>query len=122
MTDAKDLLLAQIQQTLRPPDTRIFTAEIEYPPDRWYRLSNEAERTPEDLAVFLAANLSPEAQVAAINAMDRARMDVETTCGLTLVMLFTRDHEGGLTVDDVQFMDDVQLTAFKMNNGRPKSQ
>ncbi len=120
MIDAKDLLLVQIQQTLRPPDTPIFTAEIEHPPECWYRLSNATTHTPEELAAFLAASRSPEDQIAVINSLDRARMDMESVCGLTLVMLFTRDREGGLTLDDVQFMDDVQLTAFKMNSGKPK--
>jgi hypothetical protein len=120
-TDAKQLLIIQIKQTIRPPDARpIFTAEIEYPPDCWYRLKDEAERTPEELADFIAKNLSPEAQVAVMSSLDRIRMDVPSTCGLTLVMLFARDHAGALVLDDVQFMDNVQLTAFKVNNEKPK--
>jgi hypothetical protein len=119
--DAKELLLIQINQTIHPPDPNpIFTAEIEYPPECWYRLKNETERTPEDLADFIAANLTPEAQIATMSGLDRARMDVTSTCGLTLVMLFSRNFEGKLTLDDVQFMDSVQLAAFKMNNGKSK--
>ena len=119
--DAAQLLLIQIRQTIAPPSpSPIFTAEIEYPPDCWYRLRNEAERTPEELAEYIVSHLSPKAQVVVINGLDRARMEVASTCGLTLVVLFTRDFEGRLTLDDIRFMDDTELTAFKMNSGKPK--
>jgi len=119
--DAKQLLLIQIEQTIQPPGpSPIFTAEIEYPPDCWYKLKNETERTPEELAAFVAENLSPREQVTFMSGLDRARMDVTSTCGLTLVALFTRDFEGKLTLDDIRFMDGVELTAFKMNNGKLK--
>jgi len=120
--DAKQLLLIQIKQTISPPvSSPIFTAEVEYPPDYWYRLKNEAERTPEELAEFIAKNLSPEAQVAVMSGLDRVRMDVTSTCGLTLVALFIRDFESKLTLDDIRFMDATDLAAFKFNNGKPKT-
>jgi len=119
--DVKQLLLVQINEALEPPAPRpIFTAEIEYPPECWYRLKDEAERTPEELAEFMAQNLSPQTQVTFVTGLDKARMETKSTCGLTLVVLFTRDFEGNLILDDIRFMDAVELSAFKMNNGKPK--
>ena len=119
--DAKQLLLIQIQQTIAPPPpSPIFTAEVEYPADRWYKLKNKAEMTPDALALFASENLPAKEQAALMSGLDRARMDVESTCGLTLVVLFTRDFENNLKLDDLRFMDSVELTAFKMNNGKSK--
>ncbi len=120
--DAKQLLLIQIQQTVAPPPPQpIFVAEIEYPPECWYRLKNEKEMTPDDLAAFVSESLPPRAQAAFITSLDRARMDVPSTCGMTLVALFTRDFEDNLMLDDLRFMDSVELTAFKINNGKSKN-
>ena len=44
--DVKQLLLVQINEALEPPAPRPnSTAEIEYHPECWYRLKDEAERT-----------------------------------------------------------------------------
>ncbi len=117
--DAKELLLVQINQSLKVSQPPIFTAVIEYPKDCYYKLSDATTRSPEELAAFVS-HLAADVQTSVITSLDKARMDTPNPCGLTLVVLFTRNFEDRLVLDEIQFMDEIQFTAFKMNNGRKK--
>ncbi len=120
--DAQHLLQTQITNAIAPPaPPPIFAAEVEYPPECWYRLKEEAEQTPEDLARFIVENLSPEEVIATMTRLDQARQEISSTCGLRLVALFRRDEEGALRLDDIRFMDATEFSAFLMNNGKKKN-
>ena len=120
--DAQHLLLTQITQAIAPPPPRpIFIAEVAYPPDCWYRLRNEAEQTPAELAQYIVDNLDAEEVVATMTRLSQAREEAPVTCGLRLVVLFRRDEEGGLHLDDIRFMDATDFAAFRFNSGKKKA-
>jgi len=120
--DALHLLQTQINKAIAPPEPLpIFTAVVEYPPDCWYRLKEEAERNPEDLAQYVVENLSTEEVVTTITGLGQARQEITSTCGLRLVVLFQRDAEGALHLDDIRFMDATEFSAFQMNSGKKKN-
>jgi len=119
--EAKQLLLTQITQAIAPPaPPPIFVAEVAYPPDSWYRLANETEQSPEDLAQYIVDNLPTEEVIATVTRLDQAREEVTVNCGLRLAVLFRRDEAGGLHLDDIRFMDATEFSAFRFNSGKKK--
>ena len=120
--DAQHLLQTQIAQAIAPPaPPSIFVAEIAYPPDYWYEIRNQGEKTAEELARHIVDNLTTEEVIAAMTRLDQARQEISSTCGLRLVALFRRDEEGALHLDDIRFMDATEFSAFKMNSGKKKN-
>ncbi len=115
----QEIILKRIHRTLAPPEPPpIFVAEIRYPDQTRHELIHLGNMTPEDLTRYLQSHLSMEQQVQALKMLARARQDVDSPCGLRLVVLFQRDDQGAWSVDDIRFMDPLELGAFLMRSGR----
>ena len=117
----KQLIQKRIEETIRPPDPPpILVAEISYPPHAWYELHNPQNMTPEAFADYLIQHFTLEQQAHIMKMLEKARRDVESPCGQRLVALFQRDDQGAWHVDDVRFMDPLELSAFLMQSGKNK--
>ena len=115
----EEIISQRIQDVLTPPDPLpVFVAEIRYPHHAWYELDNPREMSPEELAQYLMTHFSLEQQARIMRELAKARREVDSPCGLRLVMLFQRDEDDRLILDDVRFMDPVDFTGFVMNSGR----